>query len=75
MDYNDDHSTIDYTELYSIKCTFGDCCVYLGPGTIGEYGVYTGSSHGETVEDPDAQAGLCRWTRRLARPTQGDHLC
>ena len=74
MDYNDDHSTTDDTELYSIKCTFSDYCVYPGPGTIGEYGVYIGSSHGETVEDPDAQAGLCRWTRRLARPTQGDHL-
>ena len=34
MDYNDDHSTIDYTELYSIKCVISDYCVYPGPGTI-----------------------------------------
>ena len=52
MDYNNDHSTIDYTEPCSIKCTFSDYCVYPGPGTIGEYGVYIGSSHGEAVEDP-----------------------
>ena len=52
MDNDDDHSTIDDTELYSIKCPFSDYCVYPGPGTIGEYGVYIGSSHGEAVEDP-----------------------
>ena len=74
MDYNDDHSTIDDTELFSIKCIFRGYCLYIRPGVLCRYGVYTGSSHGETVEDPDAQAGLCRWTRRLARPTQGDHL-
>ena len=74
MDYNDDHSTIDDTELFSIKCVFRGYCLYIRPGVLCRYGVYTGSSHGETIKDPGLwQEGLCG-TRRLARPTQGDHL-
>ena len=63
FDNDDDHSTIDETELYSTNGTIGSYCVYTGSshgeacyvaqdpwpftGTIGGYCVYIGSSHGE----------------------------
>ena len=52
MDNDDDHSTIDDTELYSINGTIGEYCVYSSPVTVGDYCVYIGSSRVEAVEVP-----------------------
>ena len=73
-----------FFDSYCLYCTRGSIDPYCSYSTKGAtdyyyvyyyYCVYDGGRYsGEAVKDPGLwQEGLCG-TRRLARPTQGDHL-